>query len=109
MSDELDYEKSSGNVFQDLELFNSEERLAKADLAVSIIELIKKRQLNQKQAASLLEIDQPKISALYHGRLSGFSISRLIKFLTLLEQDVEIVIRDKSDMQDHFGHLIVAV
>lgn len=109
MSDKLEYEIGSGNVFQDLGLPNAEERLAKAKLAAKIIELIEMRNLNQKKAAFLLEIDQPKISALYHGRLSGFSISRLIKFLNLLEQDVEITIRNKSDLDDHFGHLIVAL
>lgn len=108
MSNELDYEKSSGNVFKDLGIPNPEERLAKAKLASKIIDLIKIRKLTQKKAASLLEIDQPKISALYRGQLSGFSISRLIKYLTLLDQDVEIVVRDKSDQNNHYGHLIVA-
>lgn len=107
MLKKLEHEKSSGNVFQDLGLSNPEERLAKAKLAAKIIELIKKRRLTQKQAAALLEIDQPKISALYHGRLSGFSMLRLIRFLNLLEQDVEIFIRDKSHLHDH-GHLRVA-
>lgn len=108
MSNELDHEKSSGNVFEDLGLPNAEERLAKAKLVSKIIDLVEKRKLNQKEAALLLEIDQPKISALYNGRLSGFSISRLIRFLTLLEQDVKIVIKDTSDMDNHLGHLIVA-
>lgn len=108
MLDEPEYEKSSGNVFQDLGLPNPEERLAKAKLAAKIIELIKIRRLTQKQAAALLEIDQPKISALFRGRLSGFSISRLIRFLNFLDQDVKIIIKNKADLHDHFGHLIVA-
>lgn len=83
--------------------------MAKAKLASRIIELLKKRGLNQTKAADILGIDQPKISALYRGRLSDFSISRLIKFLMLLEQDVEIKIKDKSISKDHFGHLFVAI
>src|SRR5580700_4823052 len=82
-------EESSGNVFADLGLSNPEERLAKADLAIQINKLIKKRKLKQKEAAALLSLDQPKISALSRGRLSGFSIERLFRLLAILNQDHE--------------------
>ncbi len=85
--------KSSGNVFADLGLPNPEECLAKAELAFQINKLVKKRHLKQKEAAKLLGIDQPKISALTRGRLSGFSVERLFKFLTILNQDIEIIIK----------------
>ena len=41
----------------------------------------------------ILKIDQPKISRLLQGRLSGFSTERLMHFLTLLGRDVEIVVK----------------
>lgn len=84
---------SSGNVFADLEIDNPEEALAKADLTLQINKLIKEQGLNQKMAAEILGVDQPKISALARGRLEGFSIERLFKFLILLGQDVEIVLK----------------
>jgi hypothetical protein len=43
-----------------------------------------------KDAAELLGIDQPKISALHKGKLSGFSLERLFKFLNILGQDIII-------------------
>lgn len=90
-----DFEVSSGNVFADLGLSNPEERLAKAELASQINNLIKKKKLTQKAAAELLDIDQPKVSALYNGRLSGFSLERLFKFLNILGQDVTIKVAPK--------------
>jgi predicted XRE-type DNA-binding protein len=88
---------SSGNVFSDLGLPNSEERLVKAELARKISEAITFRNFTQVQAAELLGIDQPKISALVRGRLSGFSIDRLFQFLNDLDNDVEIIIKRKPE------------
>ena len=85
--------ESSGNVFADIGLPNPEERLAKADLAIRIAETIRARRLTQTRAACILKIDQPKISRLLRGRLSGFSTERLMHFLTLLGRDVEIVVK----------------
>lgn len=89
-------EESSGNVFADLGLPCPEENLVKAELAIQINKLIKNRMLDQKAAAKLLGIDQPKISALSRGRLAGFSVERLFKFLSVLDQDIEIIIRPHS-------------
>jgi predicted XRE-type DNA-binding protein len=86
-------EPSSGNVFADLGFANPEEELAKADLALRISQLLSERKLTQKQAASLLGVDQPKVSALLRGKLEGFSTERLLRFLNRLGQNVEIVIR----------------
>lgn len=85
-----EYEISSGNVFADLGLPNPEERLAKAELAYQINSLIKQKKLTQAAAAKLLSIDQPKVSSLSKGKLSGFSLERLFKFLNILGQDVTI-------------------
>jgi predicted XRE-type DNA-binding protein len=88
-----DYIESSGNVFADLGTPRAEEAIAKAELANKIIEIIRKRRLTQVQAAKLLNVDQPKISALSRGRLSDFSIDRLLRFLMLLGQDIEIKVK----------------
>ena len=85
--------EGSGNVFADIGLPNPEERLAKADLAIRIAAAIRARRLTQARAARVLKIDQPKVSRLLGGRLSGFSTERLMHFLTLLGRDVEIVVK----------------
>ena len=45
----------------------------------------------------LLQIPQPKVSALKNYRLDGFPVERLLEFLTALTQDVEILIRPRSE------------
>jgi predicted XRE-type DNA-binding protein len=90
-----EFELSSGNVFADLNLPNPEEALTKAELARQINHVIKKKKLTQEQSAKLLGIDQPKVSALINGKLSGFSLERLIRFLNELGQDVTINVKTK--------------
>jgi len=103
MSNRIEVEEGSGNVFADIGLPNPEERLAKADLAICIGEAIGARRLTQTRAAHILRIDQPKISRLLRGQLSGFSTERLIHFLTLLDRDVEITVKPapRSRRQGH--------
>jgi predicted XRE-type DNA-binding protein len=90
---QLDYVISKGNVFADLGLPNPEEALAKAELAHKITGVIHERRLTQVQTAKLLGVDQPKISALVHGQLAGFSLERLMRFLLLLGQDIKITVQ----------------
>jgi predicted XRE-type DNA-binding protein len=72
------------------------EALAKAELARKIGTIIERRGLTQSAAAALLEVDQPKVSALTRGRLAGFSLDRLVRFLILLGSDVEIVVKPRA-------------
>lgn len=85
--------QGSGNVFADLKLPDPEGLNAKAQIAYRICQILGERKLTQKQAAALLGIDQPKISALLRGRLDGFSSDRLFRFLNALNRDIEIVIK----------------
>ena len=85
--------KSSGNVFADLSLPNSQEKHTKVRLAVAINHILAERRLSQSRAARHLRINQPKISALSRYRLDGFSVERLMHFLVRLGCDIEIVIR----------------
>ncbi len=64
-------------------------------LAQQIAEIIERQALSQREAAALMGLDQPKVSALIRGRLSGFSTDRLLRCLMSLGQDVDIVVRDK--------------
>jgi predicted XRE-type DNA-binding protein len=84
------YIESSSNIFADLGLHNPEEAQAKADLVDRIVDVIHERRLTQVQAAKMLGVDQPKVSALMRGRLTDFSIERLLRFLLSLGHDVHI-------------------
>ena len=87
--------ESSGNVFADLGFTDADERKTKVRLAVAINDVLERRGLSQVKAAGQLGINQPKVSALSKYRLEGFSVERLMWFLTSLDQDIEIVIRNK--------------
>ena len=94
MPNKKDHEVGSGNVFADLGYPRPEEALAKAELAHKITRIIERRRLTQAEAAEILDVDQPKVSALRRGKLSGFSLDRLVRFLVLLGSDVQIVVTD---------------
>jgi len=86
-------EASSGNVFADLGLPYAEELDTKLRLAAELNRRLKLRRLSQVRAAKLLGISQPKVSALKHYKLDGFSVERLMVLLTTMGLDVEIRIK----------------
>ncbi len=93
MGTEPRYTVGSDNVFEDLGFDHPDEELAKAKLVVAIGQALRQRKLTQVQAAALLGIDQPKVSALLKGRYGGFSTDRLLRLLVALDRDVEIVVK----------------
>ena len=100
-------ERSSGNVFEDLGLPNSSERLVKSEIVSRISAVIEKRGLTQAKAAGLLGVSQADVSDLVRGKLKGFSTERLFRLLNALGQDVEIVIRERRRSPARHGSLRV--
>jgi predicted XRE-type DNA-binding protein len=103
-----DVVRSSGNVFTDLALSGAEEKQTKVRLAVAINQIIQNQRIPQIEAARRLNINQPKISALSNYRLNGFSVERLMNFITALDRDVEIVIRKKPKSRKEAKILVTA-
>jgi predicted XRE-type DNA-binding protein len=89
-------EIGSGNVFTDLGFEDSEERLLKAKLASKIAQLIEQKGWTQAQTAQRTRLDQPKVSRLLRGQLSGFSADRLFAILNRLGHSVEVRISAKE-------------
>jgi len=92
----VNVQASSGNVFEDLDVPNSADVLAKADIAAQIAMIIEHRNLTQIQAAKLMDVDQATVSNLVRGKLRGFTTDRLIRFLNALGLDVDIVIHGEE-------------
>lgn len=84
---------SSGNIFEDLGFPNAEEAQVKSRLAIEIFLIIKAKKLTQKEAAKIMKTDQPHVSDILRGKLSGFTIDRLLRCLLALGKDVEIKIK----------------
>lgn len=90
-------EPGSGDVLVDLGFPDADERRLRVQLAMRLNELIAARRLTQAGAAQLFGIPQPHVSDLKHYKLSRFSSERLLRFVTLLDRDVEIIIRPKAE------------
>ena len=86
-------ERGTGNVFADLGFSDAGERQTKTRLALAINRIIKDQRLKQIDAARLLGVPQPKVSALVNYRLDGFSVEKLMDFIVALGRDVEIIVR----------------
>jgi predicted XRE-type DNA-binding protein len=87
--------RGTGNVFADLGFPDPADRQAKLRLAYALNQVLDGRALSQAEAAKVLGLRQPKVSALRNYKLAGFSVERLMNLLTALDQDVAIIIRTK--------------
>ena len=103
------YEESSGNVFADLGFRNSDQELLKAKLTLQIHKLLKEQGITQEAAAKRLGTRQPHISALMNLKPVSVSVGRLMEFLTVLGQDVEVVVKPAKPRTKRRGHMSVVV
>lgn len=87
--------KASRNVFEGLGYSDAKEHQTKAKLVSQIAKLIERHGLTQSEAAVRLGIDQPKISAMLNGRFRGFSVYRLMSFVSCLGLEVNIVTKNR--------------
>jgi predicted XRE-type DNA-binding protein len=90
------YEESSGNVFSDLGFKDAGQELMKANLTVQIYKLLSERGVTQAEAAKLLGTTQPQVSALMRCKPTSISVGRLMEFLTILGQDVQVTVKPAS-------------
>lgn len=84
---------SSGNIFKDLGLKDPDKLMARAETMYRVSQIIKEKNLTQKEVGKLLKLPQSKISNLLNGKLSAFSMDTLLNILNMLGKDVEIIIK----------------
>ncbi len=105
-SDKLETMKCTQNVFEDFGSIDSEQALVKSNLAMYIQDALEGQSLTQREAGELMGIDQAKVSAIVNGKLKGFTIERLLKFLNALDVDVEIKLKPKANRSEHAQTLV---
>jgi predicted XRE-type DNA-binding protein len=93
----IEFEKSSGNIYSDLGLEDSDELFARARIGVLVFNILKDRKLKQREIASVLRIAQPEVSHLMNGHFSRFTTDKLLDFLKRLGQKVTIQISQHND------------
>ena len=92
MTKEIEFEKSTGNIFADLGLEDAEELQARGLIGFHVIELLKSENMKQREVAELLEIKQAEVSHLLNGHFSRFTVDKLLDFLKRMNQKVTIQI-----------------
>ena len=107
--DELpEVEFGSTNLWADIGRPDADEALARAELMSRVTDIIRARRLTQARAAQVLGTNQPTVSDLVHGKMSKFSLERLIAFLNALDQDVEIRVRRRPADSNRAARVTVA-
>jgi predicted XRE-type DNA-binding protein len=94
MTDESDstIRRGSGNVFADLGRPDPDSHLLKAQLVNRMHEIMRDRKLTQTQAAQTVGMSQPDISRLLKGQFRDVSVERIMRMLTRLGCEVDIVV-----------------
>ncbi|MGC9195870.1 MAG: helix-turn-helix domain-containing protein [Syntrophobacteraceae bacterium] len=93
-NDDTSIKRGSKNLFADLGYANAETHLLKAGLVTRIRDIISESNLTQADAATRMGISQPDVSRLLRGQFRDVSVERLMRMLTKLGCDVDIVIHD---------------
>ena len=83
----------AGNVFADLGLADADAHVVKAELVTRIDAIVRQRGITQAEAGRLLGLSQPDVSRLLRGDFREYSLERLLRLLTGLGRDIDIVIR----------------
>ena len=93
MKDDTSIERGSKNLFEDLGYADPETHLLKAGLVTRIGDIIAETKLTQAEAAERMGLSQPDVSRLLRGNFREVSVERLMRMLTKLGYDVDIVVR----------------
>lgn len=107
--DGIEFEVSSGNIFADIGRPDADEALARCQLLWLVTTTIRDRKLSRARTAWLLGTNLETVSDLIRGRMSKFSLSRLLSFVTALGYDVEIVVRERPAESDRPARLTVTI
>ena len=93
MKDDTGIQRGGKNLFADIGYADPETHLLKAGLVTRIGDIISESKLTQTEAAERMGLSQPDVSRLLRGQFRDVSVERLMRMLTKLGCDVDIVIR----------------
>jgi len=102
----VEVQRSSGNVFADLDLADAEKLKIKTGLVIEIRKAMRALGLTQQAAAKRMGVPQPKVSAMMRGDFTNLSERKLMDCLNRLGYDIEIKVRPAAEL---IGHLTLAI
>ena len=96
MKTNIETTQSSGNVFADLGLTDAKELQARGLIGLHLVQLLKAKDMRQKDIAEMLGLKPAEVSHLFNGHFSRFSTDKLLGLLAALEQKVTIQISPRK-------------
>jgi predicted XRE-type DNA-binding protein len=99
--------RGSANIFADLGYVDADTHLLKAELVARVQDIVTDRKLSQTAVAELVGASQPDISRMLKGRYREISVERIIRMLTRLGCEVDIVVKPEG-RQEAFAAIRIA-
>ena len=88
--------RGTKNVFADLGFPDAQTHLLKAELVSRVQDILEQRKLTQTNAAGITGVSQPDLSRMLKGRFRDVSVERLMRMLTRLGCEVDIVVKPRG-------------
>lgn len=88
--------RGTSNIFADLGYADADTHLLKAELVSRLSDVMLDQKLTQSAAAGLMGISQPDVSRLLNGQFREVSVERLMRMLTRLGCEIDIVVRERG-------------
>lgn len=85
--------RGTANVFADLGYADADTHLLKAELVARMQDIMTDRKLSQTAVAGIVGLSQPDISRMLKGRYREISVERIIRTLTKLGCEIDIVVK----------------
>jgi predicted XRE-type DNA-binding protein len=103
----IEIEFSSGNLWADIGRADADAALARAELMSRAVDIAGECLLTSPGGAKLRRVDDMTVSDLMRGKMSKFSLERLIAFLNALDRDVEITVRRRPAGSNRAARFVV--
>ena len=85
--------RGTANVFADLGFADADTHLLKAELVARMQDIMTDRKLSQTAVAAMVGVSQPDISRMLKGQYREISVERLMRMLTKLGCEIDIVVK----------------
>lgn len=85
--------RGTANVFADLGYADADTHLLKAELVARVQDIMTDRKFSQTKVAGMVGVSQPDISRLLKGQYREISVERIIRMLTKLGCEIDIVVK----------------
>jgi predicted XRE-type DNA-binding protein len=88
--------RGTKNLFADLGFPDVETHLLKAELVSRVRDILEDGQITQTEAAGITGVSQPDLSRMLKGRFRDVSVERIMRILTRLGCEVDIVVKPRG-------------